>query len=86
MVGPVGDVPCALMPLNHGGSPALSMAHPRLRAGWRGGYRFFEAPTRYTNMRAIVAPALIHGRPRFAKHSLHDVKKVTIAAIHPDFE
>jgi len=37
------------------------------------------------------APALsmarrdLHGRPRFARHSLHDVEQVTIAAIHPDF-
>jgi hypothetical protein len=27
----------------------------------------------------------LHGRPQFAKHSLHDIKKVTIAAMHPDF-
>ena len=27
----------------------------------------------------------IHGRPRFAKHSVDDGEKVEIAPIHPDF-
>ena len=27
----------------------------------------------------------VHGRPRFAKHSIHDGSKVKIAPVHPDF-
>lgn len=28
---------------------------------------------------------VVHGRPRFAKHSFHDQQKVKIAPVHPDF-
>jgi len=30
-------------------------------------------------------PFSVHGRPRFAKHSIHDSVKVKIAPVHPDF-
>jgi hypothetical protein len=28
---------------------------------------------------------VVHGRPRFAKHSFYDQQKVKIAPVHPDF-
>jgi len=31
-------------------------------------------------------PLGIHGRPRFARHSVNDSRKVEIAATHPDFD
>ena len=49
------------------------------------GRRRVRAGGRRPPARTSIRRPVIHGRPLFAKHSFRDVKKVTIAAIHPDF-